>query len=40
MVNLGPLTAEISGFGAPANFDGFRVLASLVDTAPTSLNGG
>jgi len=33
MVNFGPLTAEIgSGFwGTPANFNGFRVLAALLN---------
>jgi len=32
MVNLGPLTAEISWrvWGTPANFNRFRVLASLL----------
>ena len=41
MVNFGPLTAEIcSGvWGTPANFNGFRVLPSLL-TAATSLTVG
>jgi len=41
VVNLGLLTAEIGRWvlSTPANFIGFRVLASLY-TAPTSLNGG
>jgi len=32
MVNIGPLTAEIGSgvWGTPANFNGFRVLASLL----------
>jgi len=32
MVNFGPLTAEIGSlvWGTPANFNGFRVLASLL----------
>ena len=32
MVNFGPLTAEIRSevWGTPANFNGFRVLASLL----------
>jgi len=40
MVNFGSLTAEIRWrvSGTPANFNGFRVLASL--HAATSLNGG
>ena len=42
MVNFGPLTAEVCWrvFGTPANFNGFRVSASLHVTAGTSLNGG
>jgi len=41
MVNFGPLTAEICWrvCGTPANFNGFRVLASLLQAAATSLNG-
>ena len=41
MVNFGPLTAETCWrvWSTPANFNRFRVLASIV-TAPTSLNGG
>jgi len=34
MVNFGPLTAEtgwpLASWGTPANFDGFRVFASLL----------
>ena len=32
MVNFGPLAAEIGpvGWGTPANFNGFRVLAALL----------
>ena len=39
MANFGPLAAEIGSgvLGTPANFDGFRVLASLV---ATSFTGG
>jgi len=34
MVNFGPLTAEISSgvWGTPANFNGFRVLAALLQS--------
>ena len=41
MVKFGLLTAEIVSlvWGTPVNFNGFRVLASLVVTAATSLNG-
>ena len=41
MVNFGPLAAEICWrvCGTPANFNGFRVLASLLQAAATSLNG-
>ena len=40
MVNFGPLAAETGSlvWGTPANFNGFRVLASIV-TSATSLNG-
>jgi len=41
MVNLGPLTAEIGSgvWGTPANFNGFRVLASLLQRRrPTEVN--
>jgi len=36
MVNFGPLAAEIGpvGWGTPANFNGFRVLAALVHGTP------
>jgi len=42
MVNLGPLMPEIGWlvWGTPAHFNEFRVLALLVITALTSLNGG
>jgi len=42
MVNCGPLPAEICWrvWGTPSNFNGFRVLASLIVTTATSLNGG
>ena len=38
MVNFGPLTAEIGSlvWGNPANFNGFRVLASGFVTAPAT----
>jgi len=41
IVNVGPLMAEIGSavWDTTANFNGFRMLASLI-TAPTSLNGG
>ena len=41
MVNFGLVTAEIGlpVWGTTANFNGFRVLASLPGTAATSLNG-
>jgi len=41
MVNFGPPAAEIDWrvWGTPANFNGFRVLASLLQAAATSLNG-
>ena len=40
MVNAGPLTAEISWrvLGTPANFNGFRVLASLLHQRSTQAN--
>ena len=36
MVNFGPLAAEIDpvGWGTPANFNGFRVLAALLHGTP------
>jgi len=36
MVNVGPLAAEIGSvvWGTPANFNGFRVLASLLHGTP------
>jgi len=42
MVNVGPLTAEIGlpVWGAPTNFNRFRVLASLLQRRATSLKGG
>ena len=41
MVNFGPLTAEMGSgvWGTPANFNGFRVLASFF-TSAMSLTGG
>jgi len=40
MVNAGPLTAEISWrvLGTPANFNGFRILASLLHQRSTQAN--
>jgi len=36
MVNFGPLAAEIDRvvWGTPLNFNGFRVLAALLDDTP------
>jgi len=36
MVNFGPLAAEIDAvvWGTPANFNGFRVLAALLNGTP------
>jgi len=36
MVNFGPLAAEIDpvGWGIPANFNGFRVLAAFLHSIP------
>jgi len=40
MLNVGPLTAEIGWrvWGTPANFNGFRVLASLLHRRATEVN--
>ena len=40
-VNFGPLAAEIVSlvWGTQANFNGFRILASLLQRVATSLNG-
>ena len=42
MVNFGPLTAEIGSgvWGTPANFNGFRVLAALLQSQTAALNRG